>query len=72
VVSGAISKVSVNRHRCKGHARCVALAPDVFEVDELGGGRVIGNGMVWSDLRDKAYLAKPNCPESAIDVEEGD
>jgi ferredoxin len=63
-------RVRVDRTRCQGHARCVALAPELFEADEFGGGREIGDGGVSSDLENKAWLAKANCPEFAIDVEQ--
>ena len=63
-------KVRVNRQRCRGHARCTALAPELFEVDEFGEGHEIGDGTVSAQLHDKAYLAGSNCPESAIDIEE--
>jgi len=63
-------KVRVNRQRCQGHARCAALAPKLFEADEFGEAHEIGDGRVSADLHDKAYLAKANCPESAIDIEE--
>ena len=61
-------KVRVDRERCQGHARCAALAPELFELDEFGNGREIGDGAVAEALVDKAYLAKANCPEMAIDV----
>jgi ferredoxin len=64
-------KVCVNRQRCQGHARRVALAPELFELDEFGEGHAIGDGLVRPDLHDKAHLAKANCPESAIGIEEG-
>jgi ferredoxin len=63
-------KVRVNRQRCQGHARCAALAPELFEADEFGEAHEIGDGRVSADLHDKAYLAKANCPEYAIDIEE--
>src|ERR1700704_6468427 len=63
-------KVRVNRQRCQGHARCAALAPELFEADEFGEAHEIGDGRVSADLHDKTYLAKANCPESAIDIEE--
>ena len=61
-------KVRVDRERCQGHARCAALAPELFVLDEFGNGREIGDGTVADALADKAYLAKANCPEEAIDV----
>jgi ferredoxin len=63
-------KVKVDRERCQGHARCAALAPELFVLDELGNAREAGNGTVPPVLVEKAYLAKANCPELAIDIEE--
>src|SRR3954454_12983096 len=63
-------KVKVDRERCQGHARCAALAPEMFELDELGNAREKGNGSVPEALVEKAWLAKANCPEEAIDIEE--
>jgi len=63
-------KVSVDQERCQGHARCHALAPELFALDELGNARVIGEGAVPPGLEDKAWLAKANCPELAIDCRE--
>jgi ferredoxin len=61
-------RVRVDRDRCQGHARCNALAPELFRLDELGNAHEIGDGAVPSGLEDKAWLAKANCPELAIDV----
>jgi ferredoxin len=63
-------KVRVDRQLCQGHARCAALAPKLFEVDEFGEGRAIGDGVVPPDQHDRAHLAQANCPESAISIEE--
>jgi len=62
--------VSVDPDLCQGHARCAALAPELFELDELGNAREKGNGTVPEGLVEKAWLAKANCPEEAIEVEE--
>ena len=61
-------KVKVDRDKCQGHARCAALAPELFALDELGNAHEIGDGTVPEALADKAYLAKANCPELAIEV----
>ncbi len=63
-------KVHVDRERCQGHARCNALAPELFVLDELGNAREVGDGTVPRGLEDKAWLAQSNCPELAIDVTE--
>jgi ferredoxin len=64
-------RVRVNRARCQGHARCAALAPELFEIDSVGDASEIGDGVVPPQLFDKAYLARANCPEFAIDISEG-
>lgn len=63
-------KVRVDRERCQGHARCAALAPELFVLDDLGNAWEAGDGTVPPALIDKAYLAKANCPELAIEVNE--
>lgn len=65
-------KVKVDRQRCQGHARCKALAPELFALDALGNAQEIGDGSVPAGLEDKAYLAKANCPELAIEIIEGE
>ena len=67
--ASASLRVRVNRGRCQGHARCVALAPGLFELDAFGEAHEIADGWVSSGFEDKAWLAKANCPEFAIDIE---
>ena len=59
-------KVRVDEARCQGHARCFALAPELFSVDDYGVSSVVGDGTVPPELEDKARLAIDNCPEFAI------
>ena len=63
-------KVHVDQDRCQGHGRCYALAPDLFEPDDIGNGVEVGDGTVPTDRMAEARLAVANCPEQAIDVEE--
>jgi ferredoxin len=63
-------RVKVDRERCQGHARCAVLAPTLFVLDELGHARETGDGSVPETLVEAAHLAKANCPELAIEVEE--
>ena len=65
-------KVKVDRERCQGHARCYALAPELFVLDELGNAREVGDGSVPAGLEGKADLARANCPELAIEIIEGE
>jgi ferredoxin len=63
-------KIHVDQDKCQGHARCKSLAPELFELDEFGNAHEIGDGSVPEGLEDKAWLAKANCPEIAIEVTE--
>ena len=63
-------KIRVVADRCQGHNRCKAIAPELFQLDEFGNACEIGDGTVPAHLVEKAYLAKSNCPEFAIEVVE--
>lgn len=59
-------RVHVDPDKCQGHARCYALAPELFDVDDEGYSHEIGEGLVSPELMEKARLAVANCPEDAI------
>jgi ferredoxin len=63
-------RVRIDRERCQGHARCFALAPELFELDRLGHGREIRDVVVTAELETKGRLAQANCPELAIELVE--
>ena len=63
-------KVRIDPERCQGHARCYALAPDLFDVDDFGQSHVRGDGAVPAGREDAARLAVANCPEFAIEIVE--
>lgn len=54
--------------RCQGHARCYALAPEFFDVDDYGQSSVRGDGTVPVELEARVRLAIANCPELAIEL----
>ena len=62
-------KVCVDQSRCQGHNRCCLLAPELFDVDDLGLAHALNDGEVPTELEEKAQLAVDNCPEFAISVE---
>jgi ferredoxin len=62
--------VRVDPDRCQGHNRCKAVAPELFEVDGLGNGRAAGDGSVAPGLEGKAWRARDNCPEGAVEISE--
>jgi ferredoxin len=61
-------KVRVDPDKCQGHNRCKALAPELFRLDEFGNAREVGDGTVPAGLEEKAWLAKSNCPEFAVEI----
>lgn len=63
-------RVHVDPDKCQGHARCKAVAPELFDLDGYGNAHEAGDGIVPVGLEDKAYLARANCPEFAIEVTE--
>jgi ferredoxin len=65
-------KVRVDPDKCQGHNRCKALAPELFDLDELGNARAAGDGRVPPGLEEKAALARANCPELAVEIVDTD
>lgn len=63
-------RVRVDLERCQGHNRCYAIAPELFDVDDLGFAHELGDGVVPPALEESARLAAANCPEFAIEVTE--
>jgi ferredoxin len=61
-----ILRVRIVSELCQGHNRCCAVAPELFEADDLGNARVKGDGSVTAALEAKGKLAMANCPEHAI------
>jgi ferredoxin len=61
--------VRIDPDACTGHGRCYSLAPEVFEPDDYGHGKVILDE-VPDELRAKAELGVQNCPEHAISAED--
>jgi ferredoxin len=62
-----MTRVSVDANRCVGHGRCYALAPDVFDADEVGHA-VVPVDEVSGELEKQAVIGEQNCPEQAISL----
>jgi ferredoxin len=60
--------VTVDPERCQGHNRCHALAPTLFDIDDLGYATA-APGDIDPDRETAARLAAANCPEHAITIE---
>jgi ferredoxin len=54
--------------RCQGHARCVAVAAELFRLDAFGNAHEIGDGIVPPGPEVKVRLAAADCPELAIAI----
>ena len=63
-------RVHVDPDKCQGHNRCYAIAPELFDVDELGQAHELNDGEVPPALEEKARMAVANCPEYAITISE--
>ena len=64
-------KVVVDEMRCQGHNRCMVLAPEIFEVDELGFAHVKDPTVpIPIGLEDAVRRAVASCPEFAIVITE--
>ena len=61
-------RVHVDSDKCQGHNRCYAIAPELFDVDDLGFATELNDGVVPPPLEDKARAAAANCPEFAISI----
>jgi len=63
-------KIRGEAERCQGHNRCVVLAPDLFDIDDLGFAHATTLGAIAPALEAKAQLAEANCPEHAVVLED--
>ncbi len=59
--------IKIDRELCQGHATCMAEAPEVFQVDEMGNLTVLQENPAL-DLLEKARQAEKYCPTKAIIV----
>lgn len=62
-----MTRVQIDGSRCQGHGRCVLIAPDYFDVDDSGVGRVLVEHAEEADLADLRE-ARMTCPEAAIEL----
>ncbi|WP_018240536.1 ferredoxin [Ensifer sp. BR816] len=61
-------RIIVHKDKCQGHARCWALAPDVFKLDDEG---YILPGDVEVAERDELLASRGarSCPERALEID---
>ena len=63
-------RVKVDQDKCQGHNRCIAIAPNLFALDDYGNAHAVGDGRVPPGDEEKAVLSRSNCPEAAIELVE--
>ena len=66
VAGPGLLRIHIDRERCQGHARCVAVASELFQLDAFGNAHEIGDGTVPPGLEAKVRRAAADCPELAI------
>jgi ferredoxin len=67
----AVARIEINREICSGHARCVAIAPEFFDIDDDGFSVALRQPGTPDELED-AKRAAGGCPEQAITIVEVD
>jgi ferredoxin len=65
--AGGAMKITVDRTKCEGYAKCVQAAPKVFKLDAKLIAEVIDSK---GDSDEKILLAAKICPTKAIALEE--
>ena len=65
-------KVSVQIELCVGHARCAALAPEIFGTDELEGKVLLLQADPSPGQEADAVRGARGCPERAIRITDDD
>jgi ferredoxin len=64
---GDFMKISIDRTKCEGYAKCVQASPKVFKLDAKMIAEVIDPK---ADTDEKILLAAKICPTKAISMEE--
>lgn len=60
-------KIAIDKAACSGHARCAAVAPELFRLDEDGYALPL-DGEVPENLEQAARDGETACPERAVTV----
>ena len=63
-----MARVRVDESLCRGHGRCYAIAPEIYDADETGH-CVVLRPEAERELLDKARAGEESCPERAIQIE---
>ena len=58
-------RATIDPALCSGHARCAAVAPEVYDLDDDGYG-IAPEGEIAAELQESARKGAEACPERAI------
>lgn len=61
-------RIIVHREKCQGHARCAAMAPHIFELDDEGY-ILPGDLAIAPEQERDAWRGAKSCPERALEIE---
>jgi ferredoxin len=61
-------RIHVERSLCQGHARCNAVAPEVYPLDDLGYTNLDGEIEVSDELAHATIRGARSCPEMVISI----
>jgi len=67
LIQGGAVRAAVDEKLCQGHARCNAMAPEIFDLDDWGHARP-GEHAVPPGREEEAERAVRSCPEMAISI----
>ena len=67
--AGVLGRIEIDRDVCAGHARCVAISPDLFDINDDGMAMALRQPSTPEEL-DDARRAAGGCPEQAIVIVE--
>jgi ferredoxin len=61
-------RIEIDAKMCQGHLRCYAMAPELFDVDDIGHGIPPDREITGEEEESAARLAAASCPENAITI----
>lgn len=59
-------KITIDRPTCQAYGNCADEAPEVFDLDDLGYVRLVGDEQIPADLEQEARAAVLSCPARAL------
>jgi ferredoxin len=65
-------RVGVDSNLCSGHARCWALAPEIFTLDDEGYSDIATDREVPPGMEEEARRGVRACPERALYIKGSD